>query len=323
MLASLTVVTDAHVHPTDKRPTAADYDAIPLGCLAAMSTYIDQDDVKAIADRPDILPCFGYHPWYVHRYYLGSEPSKRDHYLKIMSPKPKQIAEFDALLPQLPDPEPFEPLLEAMRENIKSCNGIVGEIGLDATARVRIWPPRDSGEAPQMTPFRTSMAHQTAICKLQLELADELGVAASLHCVNASGATMDLLKGHRGNACIHSCGGMSPDFITQLARSMPNVYFSPSILITARSGDEVVRAVPRDRMLVESDTSNVADITRLVWGATVWISTCKGWKLETESVGKDTDEELFDDKGHVREPRDDEVWTVQTLERNWNRFIGR
>ena len=319
-------MTDAHVHPTDSSPSAADYDAVPLGCLAAMSTYIDQDSVKAVAGRKDIQPCFGYHPWFVHRYYLSEPPSKRDHYLSVFAPKKaKQVAELETLLPQLPDPEPFEPLLAAMRENVKSCGAMVGEIGLDATARARIWPPRGSDEPPQMTPFKTAMAHQTAICRLQLELADELGVSASLHCVNASGAMMDLLKGHRGNACIHSCGGMSPDFITQLARTMPNVYFSPSVLITARLGDEVVRAVPRDRMLVESDTGEIKDITRLIWAATVWISTCKGWKLEKESVGRDEDddEEVFDEKGHVRELRDDEVWTVQTLERNWDRFLGR
>lgn len=318
-------MTDAHVHPTDKSPSASDYDAVPLGCLAAMSTYIDQGSVRAVAERDNIMPCFGYHPWFVHRYYLGAAPSKRDHYISVFAPKKaKQVAELEALLPQLPDPEPFEPLLAEMRENIVACRGMVGEIGLDATARARIWPPRGSDEPPQMTPFRTAMAHQTAICKLQLELADELGVAASLHCVNASGATMELLKGHRGSACIHSCGGMSPDFVTQLARTMPNVYFSPSVLITARLGDDVVRAVPRDRMLVESDTSEVTDTTRLVWAATVWIARCKGWRLETDTVGQDDDDdEVFDEKGHVRELRDDEVWTVQTLERNWDRFIGR
>lgn len=296
-------VTDAHVHPTDKSPSANDYDAVPLGCLAAMSTH-DQDGVKAVAGRSDIVPCFGYHPWFVHRYYLGAPPTKRDHYMGVLCPKKKQMKEFDALLPQLPEPESFGPLIDAMRENIRSCGAIVGEIGLDSTARMRVW----SGGTGTLTPFRTAMAHQTALCKLQLDLADELGVPASLHCVNASGAIMELLKGHRSNACIHSCGGMSPDFVTQLAR-MPNIYFSPSILITARLGDEVVRAVPRDRMLVESDTSNIADISRLVWAAVVWIARCKEWKLESIDDGACG--------------AGDDVWTVQTLERNWCRFLGR
>lgn len=290
-----------------------------------MSTYIDQGEVKSIASRDDIVPCFGYHPWFVHRYYLDEPSSKLAHYVQVLGPKKaKQLKELEELLPQLPEPEPFQPLLEQMRTDINECRGMVGEIGLDATARVRIWPKRGSEDKPVLTQFKTSMAHQTALSQLQLELADELGVAASFHCVNASGATMDILRSHKGNVDVHSCGGMSPDFIVQLARALPNVYFSPSILITGRFGDDIVKAVPRERMLVESDTHDVRNATKLVWAATVWIARCKGWNLETETVdSQDEEEEVFDGKGRVRDLRADEVWTVQTLERNWKRFLGR
>lgn len=107
-------------------------------------------------------------------------------------------------------------------------------------------------------------------------------------------------------------------------------------------------------MLVESDTHDVTQSTRLVWAATVWIAQVKGWKIEGKDPGiweegwsaddlVETDEEWErrqsgcrtvgiqkgDGKGKnkgtqgkKREEAEEEVWTVRTLERNWARFMG-
>lgn len=262
----------------------------------------------------------GYHPWFVHQYSLVPT-TKREHYASLFSPKPKDQETFDAVLPLLPDPQPFSARLEAMRTAIVSAKAerlvMVGEIGLDATARVH---------CETLTPFKTSMAHQIAIATLQLELAASLGVPVSFHCVAASGPTLDLLRRFPNvSVDVHSLGGMSASFLTQVARYCPKAYFSPSLLVTARNREatKAIAAVPRDRILVESDTHDCARCDRLVWGAVLWISAVRGWKVESGGEWElDDEEDVFDDAGRLVQVKEDEVWAVRTLERNWARFIG-
>ena len=96
----------------------------------------------------------GYHPWFAHRYTLAQPPlSKTDHYTSIFFPpssqpdSPRRQREKEilaALIPYDPDPLPFEPLLNTIRENVRRCKEdgrlvMVGEVGLDGAARV-LWP---------------------------------------------------------------------------------------------------------------------------------------------------------------------------------------
>lgn len=167
------------------------------------------------------LTDIGYHPWFTHRYSLLSTlPSKEDHYTSIFFtptslPNSKPRLLLRSLLPYLPDPIPFEPLLTKLRADIQeSLNQgnmtMLGEIGLDAQARMR-WPthaeakklygeylgergkkddPDDLngvGEWKRLTPFKTDMKHQRAIVEMQMEVAVELGVNVSFHCVASPG----------------------------------------------------------------------------------------------------------------------------------------
>jgi len=71
-----------------------------------------------------------------------------------------------------------------------------------------------------------------------------------------------------------------------------------------------------DRLLVESDTHDVRRTAQLVWAATRWIASCRGWLVE------DGNEE-WDAVGVEPYARDEEkVWAVRTLERNTARFLG-
>jgi Tat protein secretion system quality control protein TatD with DNase activity len=145
---------------------------------------------------------------------LNPPPPKSDHYQSIFfqpgkEPNPKHLAILDMLLPYLPDPIPFEPMLEALAGDIKRSKAesggrivMIGEIGLDGGARMR-WPPSarhlyeekyplsastgDKEEWNRLTPFKVSMAHQKAIANAQMGVAVEMGVNVSFHSVAAAG----------------------------------------------------------------------------------------------------------------------------------------
>jgi hypothetical protein len=85
-----------------------------------------------------LRPFAGYHPWFSHRYTLTSPaPDKATHYSELFFTQvtlaelkekpesvPKKLEQYNllmALLPYLPEPIPFDPLLQGMRENIRRC----------------------------------------------------------------------------------------------------------------------------------------------------------------------------------------------------------
>lgn len=159
----------------------------------------------------------GYHPWFTHRYTLSSSPiTKEAHYTSLFfkpgsSSTSKNRLLVTSLLPYLPDPIPFVPLVDQLRADIQAAQDrgglvMVGEIGLDGGARVR-WPVGarhlytekygaslgeeekldDQGEWKRLTPFKVNMEHQKEVMRRQLEVAVELGVNVSVHCVAAAG----------------------------------------------------------------------------------------------------------------------------------------
>ncbi|EIW72316.1 hypothetical protein TREMEDRAFT_66816 [Tremella mesenterica DSM 1558] len=393
----LRIVTDAHCHPTDLNLDEEDYYHVPLGGIASMATIPeDQEKVMTLARS--------YHPWFVHRYTLhDTPPDKSTHYRSLfLSHKPTttQVQLLDTLLPYLPDPSPFQPLLNGIRAKLERCKKegklvMLGEVGLDGQARLR-WPPearhlyvekssveessnplngqtkfdgneqarrgkdddKEEEEWKRLTPFKTVLSHQRAILMAQMELAVELGINVSLHSVAAPGPTAEALLAlkkkhgkhftHRINVDLHSAGGWSPSFWTQTAKHLPNLYASPSILITGRStsAPDLIRSISPDKLLVESDSHDVRLSGRLVWAACVWIASCRSWRLEgstsptTGVRGRDetTGSYVFSQselQSAVKKGADDwtvdpttpyetdgdEVWTVRQLESNWRRFM--
>ena len=156
----------------------------------------------------------------MHRYTLeATPPSKEAHYLSLFfspksSPSSKDRVLLSALLPYLPEPVPFGPLVEQLRTDISSSlhRGdltMLGEVGIDGQARMR-WPvaaralyeelyaaergKRDGDDDEldwrRLTPFKTSMQHQKRIFELQVQVAIELGVNASVHSVAAPGTPL-------------------------------------------------------------------------------------------------------------------------------------
>ncbi|TYJ56866.1 hypothetical protein B9479_002477 [Cryptococcus floricola] len=228
----------------------------------------------------------------------------------------------------------------------------------------------------RLTPFKVPLPHQRAILLAQIDIAIELGVNVSLHSVACSGPTMDALMEvkknygewflRRVNVDLHSGGGWSAPFLTQaiasplppplpplsISKHLPNLFISPSIPITSRSphAPALIRAIPRNRMLVESDCHDVRLVGRMVWGAVRWVGEVRGWGVEGLGAGlgggagagggrvgegeggegegggggggdwemQEEEDEVYDSKGRLVEGP---VWTVRQVERNWARFM--
>jgi len=94
-------------------------------------------------------------------------------------------------------------------------------------------------------------------------------------------------------------------------------------LITSRtqSAPDLIRAISKDRLLVESDTHDVKRTAQLVWAATRWIAACRGWQVEDGDAEWDATD-VDGDRGEKGTKDEGEVWAVRTFERNMARFLG-
>jgi hypothetical protein len=131
-------------------------------------------------------------------------------------------------------------------------SSIVGEVGIDRSALI----PGSRA--------RVRFDHQLALLREQLALAARHGRPVSVHCVRGYGHLLQLLASlPREGGCppavmLHSYGG-SPEEVARfvaLPGVGPRVFFSFSSAINGRNPDKLaarIRAVPDDRLLLESD----------------------------------------------------------------------
>lgn len=287
----------------------------------AISALFQNEDKKDI--RCQIVPSFGWHPWYSHLLYDDSlnmsekclqGADKTRHYNDVITPKPID----NEFILSLPDPQPLSAYLRQTRKYLeKFPYALVGEIGLDSSFRIpdhRSLPiecEKYSGFTPggrqgrRLTSYRVCMNHQRAILNEQLKLAAELSRPVSVHGVAAHGALFEALRetwnGHEIKAiskrskrklsrgadllvnedqarvadqvsvseanakpfppriCLHSYSGHSDLLKQYFHPSVPAVmFFSFSQLVnfstpSSSKAVDVIKAVPDDRILVESD----------------------------------------------------------------------
>lgn len=199
---------DAHNHLQDERfggQQAALMEACRKAGVTAMvvngACEEDWPEVLVLARAwPEVLPSFGYHPWYVHQ--------RSPCWLE-------RLGQFLDLIPSA-----------------------VGEIGLDR--------------------WKSDLAYegQEEVFVAQLRLAAERNLPVSIHCLQAWGRMLELLRSHPRPACgflLHSYGG-PVEMVRPLAEL--GAYFSlPGYFAHARKvrPQEVFRRVPLDRLLVETD----------------------------------------------------------------------
>lgn len=119
----------------------------------------------------------------------------------------------------------------------------VGEIGLDRALE------------------RFDAADQERVFRAQLDLADELGRAVSVHCRRAWDVLVGVLRergGMRGGFAIHSYSG-SAELVPVLAGYGAYFSFSGSLTYSGRKkGHQAACAVPLDRLLIETDAPDLA-----------------------------------------------------------------
>lgn len=364
-------VFDSHCHPTDTPSCLADIPNMKARALTIMATRGEDQDVVAsfarksgfnsissprllqirtLHEQCQVIPSFGWHPWFSHQIYDDSVQGLRDaiqasekikHYKSIITPPPPEDDEF---LYNLPDPWSLSGLLDEIRGYLQDFPyALVGEIGLDRTFRLpgnglpNTNTNSNDGVTPggregrRLSPHRVQMDHQKKILKAQLNLAGEMQRPVSVHGVAAHGVLFETLretwKGHEKQVlskreqkqkasavqigaedveadeartlsdnfpmpfppriCLHSYSG-PPDTLRQYFHpSVPaEVFCSFSVLVnfkaaTAQKAVDVIKAVPDDRILVESDLHCAgAQMDQLLQQMVRCVCKAKAWSLE-------------------------------------------
>ena len=158
----------------------------------------------------------GYHPWWAHQIALTKPESKRKHYESLLlspSPSEEDLAIFEKVLENQPEPRLFDDVLSEVRRNLLDFpNALLGEVGLDRAVRI----PYDYDATPRiLSPFTIPFEHQLKIFEVQVELAVELKRNVSMHSVKAHDATLQVFERMArkfGNEFwdvsvdLHSCG---------------------------------------------------------------------------------------------------------------------
>ena len=187
--------------------------------------------VQQLAGKfPQVLPSFGYHPWYLHE----RTAEWRERLVEFLDAPPRTTKAVG------PAPSPTGQqagALAGLTTGEGACPTI-GEIGLD---RWKPGLPYDGQEEAFVW---------------QLRLAAERNVAASIHCLQAWGRMHELLRDTPRPArgfLLHSYGGPK-EMVAPLAKL--GAYFSfPGYFMQQRKARqrEAFAAVPLDRLLIETD----------------------------------------------------------------------
>ena len=195
----------------------------------------------------------GLHPWWAHRFPLSAAAEENGGW----------PAELRARLRSRP-------------------RAVVGEIGLD---RVAVPLDEVTGER---TGEPADYANQLACFRAQLAIAAEERRPAVVHCVRAYGDAGDAFRERQTSfptkILMHSYGGTAA-FVESLVRMKkwgPRFYFGFSSVVNLRSPKtkDVIRAVPADRLVIESDlvsSRGAEDALRAMLAA---VAECRGWTPE-------------------------------------------
>ena len=219
---------DAHNHLQDERLSGRVEELMRecrrVGVVRMVVNGSCEEDWPQVAELarqyPEVLPSFGYHPWY------------------LAEASPTWFENWQLCLEKTP-------------------GAVVGEIGLDRwmMENPERWR-RYRGGAAAFVGEPPSMELQEEIFVRQWRVAAERNLPASVHCLRAFGRLQELIASEPRPAVgflLHSYGGpaeMVPEWVRLGA------YFGfPGAFLEERKQrqQEVFRAIPWDRLLVETD----------------------------------------------------------------------
>jgi TatD DNase family protein len=237
---------DVHTHIVETPESYKDLESIETNIIYLMSCKRSEWGAVCSLASDRRIPAFGIHPWFVH------EHSEND------------LIELKSLLQQFPQ-------------------AIVGEIGLDAIA-----VDRNTGK-------RYDMERQKLFFAKQMEIATELHRPVSVHNVKSHGALLDYFrkmdrKCHKLNNDIMPCPpaimlhsfSASVEIASALIK-LPSIgrkfYFSFSNLVNGRSPGTPnrIRAIPEDRILIESDCHDTRHIDEALCNAVSMVAEARMW----------------------------------------------
>lgn len=210
---------DSHCH-LDKPEFDADRDAVLARARAAGVTEV-------------IVPAIGPDGWEALAAFAARTPGV--HFGLGIHPQ---------LLPEL-DPRGDERRLADLDAALARGGAVgVGECGLDLGTA-----------APGAGPFAAPMERQLTVLRGHLELARRHRLPVLLHCLRAHDALLALLKEAplpRGGV-LHSYSGSAEQVRGYAGRGLWFSFAGPLTYERARKPAQAARAVPRDRLLVETD----------------------------------------------------------------------
>lgn len=274
------LLSDAHCHPqldTSHHSSIPNLKASRLAIMGVQFTDWDQVESAHSQAPHKTIPAFGIHPWWSHLH--ASQPNQ--HLSDVLEAKSEEqikeaVEKLQAQATTLLPVEQWRPELLARLH--KYPTAIVGEIGLDRAAVV------------PGTKASSAFSHQMDLFKQQLHIAAELGRPVSIHCVRAYGHLLQTFLGMKPEECppkvmMHSYGG-SVDDIGKLLKVKGvggRFYFSFSAVINGRQLEKLmdrIRAVPDDRLLVESDEVVVGRMDGAMEEICGVVAEAKGWSRE-------------------------------------------
>jgi len=253
-LAGVSLV-DSHCHlqlsPLYERSAAViasaqQHASISFASVCGVSPGEDWSRVEALAEthKDVVVPGFGLHPWWIRRFFdlhgSGNPLPHTDVCLETSAGSPA----FDA----------YAVLEQELREVLgRHASASVGECGLDKNIKHEV-----------------QMLVQEAVLLRHLRVANDLRRTVVLHCVGAWGRLQEQLSAAASSfpnipaIVLHSANSIDPALLPMFSR-MPRVFYSFTAVGHMALADEkqeqrrqkvvrLVRAVPRDKLLLETDS---------------------------------------------------------------------
>ncbi|KAI9101272.1 TatD family [Phlyctochytrium arcticum] len=278
-------MTDAHNHIVDTPDNLSSFDDLQTQQVWVMGTRPENwEAVRNLSrEHPDrVIPAFGIHPWFAAQY-------------AQTSPSDLQNSE----------------VWSSLKSYLASCsNAMIGEIGIDSVARDRATNEKFSF-SDQLLLFKAQMelgaelrrpvnvhvvkCHGYFVDIVQ-QLAGKLPVEKNMSkkerkesritdkTIPDATATVSSSDPLPPKIMLHSFSG-SAETVKALLRLPHGVggrfYFSFSLAINGRSNKmtERVRAVPDDRILLETDLHDIAQVDTAMLESCRMVAEAKGWSM--------------------------------------------